>query len=65
MALPTPHSVSRMLLPVHDSVLLEVPKGLVEETGQVVTTAMEAVSARFTVPMKVEIRTGRTWADCK
>jgi DNA polymerase I-like protein with 3'-5' exonuclease and polymerase domains len=54
-----------MLLPVHDSVLLEVPKGLVEETGQVVTTAMEAVSARFTVPMKVEIRTGRTWADCK
>jgi hypothetical protein len=27
--------------------------------------ALEAVPAGFTVPLKVEVKTGRTWADCK
>lgn len=55
----------RMLLPVHDSLLCEVPQALVEETRRIVTDAMEAAPAGFTVPLKVEIRTGRTWAECK
>jgi len=55
----------RMLLPVHDSVLLEVPQVRVEETRGIVQAAMETVPAGFAVPLKVEIRTGRTWADCK
>ncbi len=55
----------RMLLPVHDSVLLEVPEPLVEETSQLVRDAMEAVPEGFSVPLKVEIHTGRTWTDCK
>jgi DNA polymerase-1 len=55
----------RMLLPVHDSVLLELPEGLVEDTRQIVREAMEAVPASFSVPLKVEIKTGRTWAECK
>jgi DNA polymerase-1 len=55
----------RMLLRVHDSVLLELPEGLVEETRRIVIEAMEDVPAGFTVPLKVEVKTGRTWADCK
>ena len=55
----------QMLLPVHDSVLLEVPEGLVEETRRIVSTAMESRPHGFSVPLKVEVKTGRTWAECK
>lgn len=55
----------KMLLPVHDSVLLEVPEGLAVETSQIVSDAMEAAPTGFTAPLKVDIKTGRTWADCK
>ena len=55
----------RMLLPVHDSILLEVPTNLVEETCQIVTDAMQLAPASFAVPLTVDIATGRTWADCK
>ncbi|MEI8373464.1 MAG: DNA polymerase A family protein [Planctomycetota bacterium] len=55
----------RMLLPVHDSVLLEVPTELVEETQRIVTEAMEALPPGFSVPLKVDIHAGKTWADCK
>jgi DNA polymerase-1 len=55
----------RLLLPVHDSVLLLVPEGLVEETRRIVIEAMEGVPDGFTVPLKVEAKSGRTWADCK
>jgi DNA polymerase I-like protein with 3'-5' exonuclease and polymerase domains len=30
-----------------------------------VVAAMESVPAGFTVPLKVDIKTGRTWAECK
>ena len=55
----------RMLLPVHDSVLLEVPSAVVEETQQIVVAAMESTPADFSVPLKVEVKTGPTWAGCK
>ena len=38
---------------------------LVEETQQTVVAAMETLPPGFTVPLKVEIRTARTWAECK
>ena len=55
----------RMLLPVHDSVLLETRAESVEETGKIVRDAMETVPPGFTVPLKVEVKMGRTWAECK
>ena len=51
--------------PVHDSVLFEVPVALVEETREIVQYAMETLPEGFTVPLKFDIYTGRTWADCK
>ena len=45
--------------------LLEVPSTIIEETRQIVVEAMEAAPAGFSVPLKVEVKAGRTWADCK
>jgi DNA polymerase I-like protein with 3'-5' exonuclease and polymerase domains len=56
---------TRMLLPVHDSVLLQVSEPLIERTRQIVTDAMESLPEGFCVPLKVKVRTGRTWADCQ
>ena len=44
---------------------MEVPTELVEETRQVVVEATEALPTGFSVPLKVEIKIGRTWAECK
>ncbi len=55
-----------MLLALHDSTLLEeVPTELVEETRRIVVAAMEAVPEGFSVPLKVDIKMGRTWAECR
>jgi DNA polymerase I-like protein with 3'-5' exonuclease and polymerase domains len=54
-----------MLLPVHDSLLLAPPEPLVEEARQSVRDAMETPPDGFVLPLKVDIKTGRTWADCK
>ena len=43
----------RMLLRVHDSVLLEVPAGVVEETRRIVHNAMETLPDGFSVPLAV------------
>jgi DNA polymerase I-like protein with 3'-5' exonuclease and polymerase domains len=36
-----------------------------QQMQQGVVAALEATPAGFTVPLKVNIKTGRTWADCK
>jgi DNA polymerase I-like protein with 3'-5' exonuclease and polymerase domains len=38
---------------------------LVEETRRVVIAAMESVPEGFSVPLKIEIKAGRRWAECK
>lgn len=42
-----------------------VPIALVEPTRRVVAAAMESTLAGSTVPLRVEIKTGKTWADWK
>jgi len=55
----------RMVLTVHDSVLLEVPADRVDEVGQHVRATMETPPPGFAVPLRVDVSTGRTWAECK
>jgi DNA polymerase I-like protein with 3'-5' exonuclease and polymerase domains len=55
----------KMLLPVHDSMLLEAPESLVEETRRIVVESMESTPADFSVPLRIDTHTGRAWADCK
>lgn len=55
----------RIILSVHDSVLLEVPEGLVEEIRPLAASALQETTANFSVPFKAKIGVGRTWGDCK
>ncbi|HAE45949.1 MAG TPA: DNA polymerase I, partial [Tistrella mobilis] len=51
---------ARMLLQVHDEILLEVPEAEVEETAALVKRVMEDVVSR-PVPYVVEVGTGLDW----
>jgi DNA polymerase-1 len=53
---------SRLILQVHDDLLLESP---LEEAEQARTLLREIMSAamRLSVPLKVEVKVGRNWGD--
>jgi DNA polymerase-1 len=53
---------ARMLLQVHDELVLEVPEAEVEATGALVRQVMEGV-ATLRVPLAVEVGTGHSWAE--
>ncbi len=55
---------ARLLLQVHDELVLEVAEAAVKEVGALVTETMESV-AELRVPLKVEIGTGTSWAATK
>jgi len=55
---------SRMVLTVHDEVVLEVPLDEHDAAIETVRRVMESVWP-LDVPLKVEIATGMTWADAK
>ncbi|MBR1860105.1 MAG: DNA polymerase I, partial [Selenomonadaceae bacterium] len=55
---------SRMLLQVHDELLLEVTKSEIEAVTDVVRREMESV-AKMKVPLKVDIHFAHNWADAK
>ena len=53
---------ARMLLQVHDELLLEVPEAEVERTSEVVREAMEQIYP-LSVPLVVDQKVGRSWLD--
>jgi DNA polymerase-1 len=55
---------ARMLLQVHDELLLEVPEGAVDETRAIVREDMEG-AIQLDVPLKVDVGVGRSWYDSK
>ena len=55
---------ARMLLQVHDELLLEVPEENVDPTLTMVREEMES-AIRLDVPLKVDVGTGRSWYDSK
>jgi DNA polymerase-1 len=55
---------ARMILQVHDELVLEVPKAEVEATSQLVRETMES-AVRIDVPLPVEIGIGENWMDAK
>ncbi|MHB8681922.1 MAG: DNA polymerase I [Acidimicrobiales bacterium] len=58
---------SRLVLQVHDEVLLEVPQGESEELGSLVPTVLAGVAAAadLAVPLEVSASWGDSWADAK
>jgi DNA polymerase-1 len=59
----TEHRVdARMVLQVHDELLLEVKNDVLKECGDLVRRAMEE-AAELKVPLKVELKAGPNWAQ--
>jgi len=54
---------ARMLLQVHDELVLEVPEAQVEATAGTVRDAMERVWSDLRVPLRVDVRHGANWAE--
>ena len=55
---------SRMILTVHDELVLEVPDGERDRLEPVVRATMEGVT-ELRVPLVVDLGFGATWADTK
>ena len=55
----------RMLMTNHDSVLLEAPRDDYKQVARLVREVMEERPPGFTIPLKVDIRAGSSWAACK
>jgi DNA polymerase-1 len=53
-----------LILQVHDEVLLEVPPGSVQATGDLVVQVM-AGAAELCVPLEVNLSVGSSWAAAK
>jgi DNA polymerase-1 len=53
-------SRARMLLQVHDELLLEVPRADVEAVSKIVREEMEG-AVKLDVPLTVEIKSGNDW----
>ena len=53
---------ARLLLQVHDELLLECPDDEVDQVANLLTKAMEN-AADIGVPLRVELKIGKTWAD--
>lgn len=55
----------RILFTVHDSIVFECLEGFEEETVSLVKTVMEQWPIASPVPLKVDIKTGKTWGTMK
>ncbi|MFC2002343.1 DNA polymerase I [Chloroflexota bacterium] len=53
---------SKMLLQVHDDLLLEVPEGELEEIRRLVSEIMSS-ALELRVPLRVDIKEGRNWGE--
>ncbi len=58
------HPASRLLLTVHDELVLEVPEGDVPAVGVLVKAEMEGV-AELAVPLVVDVAAGASWYEAK
>ena len=66
LALRAANLNARMLLQVHDELLLEVPAGQIAQTGNLVRKIMEEAalpSKKLAVPLIVEIGFGDNWFE--
>ena len=55
---------SRMLLQVHDELIFEVPDAEIDDVCRIVPELM-CNSVKLSVPLKVDIKQGRSWGDMK
>ena len=62
--LPEISPKSKMILTVHDEVVLEVPDAEIDKVGKFVKDTMENIY-QLKVPTKAEVHSAKNWGDCK
>lgn len=55
---------TKMVLQIHDELLFEVPKEEIEDLKKLIKDEMES-ALQLSVPLVVDIKTGRNWAEAK
>ena len=55
---------SKIVLQVHDEMMIEVPKGEIEEVKQILKKSMETAT-KLKVPLIADISVANNWYDCK
>ena len=55
---------SRLILQVHDELIVEVPEQQADLAAQILKEEMEHV-VQFAVPLTVEVKKGKSWYDAK
>ncbi len=55
---------AKLILQVHDELLIEAPLEEAERVAQLLRTCMEQV-AELSVPLVAEVKTGRSWYETK
>ena len=55
---------TKLILQVHDELILEAPEAEVEETAALLRECMESVM-ELAVPLRADVSTGRDWRACK
>ena len=63
-ALRREHMKSRLILQVHDELILECPEDEVDRASRLLQECMEQVCT-LQVPLVAEVHTGKTWAQAK
>ena len=54
---------SKMLLQIHDSILIECPKDDADKIGKMLKEVMENIYPKLGVKLKVDISTGKNWGE--
>ena len=55
---------AKMIIQVHDELLIDCPKEEIEEVTNLIKDKMEN-AYKFSVPLKVDIQNGENWYDAK
>ena len=63
-ALQAQYPQARLLLQVHDELIVECPEDIAPEVAALVSREMENV-ARFSVPLTAEAKFGKSWYEAK
>jgi DNA polymerase-1 len=56
------NSKARLLLQVHDELILECPESGAEEAAKLVKAEMEQ-AVKLSIPLRVSVETGKRWGD--
>lgn len=59
----TKAGLGEQILQIHDSILIEAPEQNAEEIAKILKTEMENIAPELKIPLKVDVKTGKSWAE--